>query len=340
MKKVLLLIFILFGFLKAQDKIDYSPKFSGYIRAWHQTDFAANQGQFSVKQARLGINGSVNEYAGYKFLVDFTRLGRLSTTSTTINDTEVLTGATANFSDILLDAAAMISPLEGLQITAGQFKVPFSTDNLRADQNADFSNRPMQTNVSPSIRDIGAMVTYKIKGDISAEFSGGTFNGSGMNKSENNKSMDYAFRAVVSPIKDMNVSGNYYSGKTGGTDLDYFNFGFDYKIDDLFLDAEFTNKNSKSGITDFTGNSVFGYATYKFKIGDNFLKDVIAGFRYEKYDPNTDLDNNEIDVLTFGLTFEFAKINFAHVRINYEFFDYKDGRDNPNKLIIELQTRF
>ncbi len=340
MKKALILILISAGSMIAQEKPDYSPKFSGYVRVWQQTDFSTNQGQYLIKQIRFGINGAVNEYASYKFLVDFTRLGKLTTTTTTINGTKVVSSATANFSDILLDAAAVLSPIKNLDITAGQFKVPFSTDNLRSDQNADFSNRPLLTNVSPNIRDIGVMVSYKLKGDVSAELSAGSFNGTGLNKIENDKTMDYVFRAVITPAKNLNFSGNYYGGKAQGANLNYFNFGFDYKFGALFVDAEFGNKNTKTLASNISGNSFFGFATYNIPLEGNFLREIITGFRYEKFNPNTSADNNEVDMTTFGLTFEFAKITFARFRINYELFDYKNGSANPNKLIFELQTRF
>ncbi len=340
MKKAALFILITVNFLLAQNKPDYSLKFSGYVRAWHQTDFSNNQGEFLVKQARLGINGAVNEYASYRFLVDFTRIGKLTTTTTTLNGTNVVSGVSANFSDILLDAAATFTPITNLDVTAGQFKVPFSTDNLRSDQNADFVNRPLLTNVSPSIRDIGIMMTYKIKGEVSTELTAGSFNGTGLNKSENDKSMDYVFRAVVSPVKDLNLSGNYYVGITQGTDLNFFDFGFDYKFGSLFVDAEYANKNTKTLGSDISGTSFFAYATYNIPLQGDFLKEIIPAFRFEKFDPNSSQVNNEINMLTFGLTFEFAKVTFAHFRINYELFDYKDGRDNHNKLIFELQTKF
>jgi hypothetical protein len=340
MKKIFFLSLIITGLIIAQDKTDYSPKFSGYVRAWHQTDFSKNQGQFLVKQARLGIAGSVNEFASYKFLVDFTRLGKLSSTSTIVDSEKVINGVSANFSDILLDATATITPIENFDLTAGQFKVPFSTDNLRADQNADFANRPLSTNVSPAMRDLGFMLGSKIKGDISAEILAGAFNGSGFNKTENDKSTDIGVRAVVSPIKDLNVSGNYYSGQSAGNDLNYFNFGLDFKYDQFFIDGEFTNKNTNSITNDIKGNAYFVYALYRIQIAETFITEITPAIRYEIHDPNTSVADNEINRITFGASFEFAKINFARFRVNYELFDYKDGRDNPDALILELQTRF
>jgi len=340
MKKIALLLFVLTGMIIAQSNVNYSPVFSGYIRAWHQTNFATSQGQFLIKQARLGINGKVNEYASYKFLVDFTRIGKLSTSTTTIGTEKVVTGVSASFSDILLDAAATISPIENFGITAGQFKVPFSTDNLSADQNADFVNRPMSTNVSPSMRDIGVMLSYSMKGNLTGEFSGGVFNGSGSNKSENDKSNDYGFRAVVSPVKHVTLSGNYYLSKSQGNDLNYMNFGLIFKHNQLLIDGEYTHKTAKTILADIKGNAYFIYALYKIPVSSNLLKEFIPAVRYEVYDPDASIDNNEVNRITVGATFEFAKINFARFRVNYELFDYKDGRDNPNLLVLEIQTRF
>jgi hypothetical protein len=333
------LIIITPSHLLSQEKVDYSPKYSGYIRAWHQTDFSTDMGQFLLKQVRFGAAGSVNEYASYKLLVDFTRLGRLSTTSAIVDSSRVLTNASATFSDILLDAAATLTPIKNLSVTAGQFKVPFSTDNLRADQTHDFANRPLHTSISLS-RDIGVTVSYKIKGPLDAELTAGAFNGSGFNKTENDRSADYVFRAEVSPVKNLSLSGNYYSGKSQGIDLSYSNFGFNYKMGDLFVDAEYTSKISETAIASISGNSYFTFATYTLELPGEFLRYIIPGVRYEMLDPGDVRDNDDVTRLTMGLTFGFAKFSFAHVRINYEKFDYKDGTVNPDKLIIELQTRF
>jgi hypothetical protein len=342
MKKLILLVASLFQVGFAQNNPDYAPKFSGYVRAWHQTDFATGQGQYLVRQARLGINGNVNDYAGYKILLDFTRLGSLKTTSgTTAAGERFLTGATSSFSDVMLDAAAVFKPIKSLEISAGQFKVPFSTDNLSSDQNAEFANRPLLTNVSPSIRDIGVSIGYKLDVPFETELIAGSFNGSGLNKSENDKSTDYAFRGILSPVKNLSVTGNYYGAKVQGYAVNFMNFGFAYKIGKLLVDGEYGGKISKTSGSDLNSNSYFVFATYSFPFPGNLIKEVIPAVRYEMYDPNSDVVDNEVGRITVGLSFEFAKLNFARFRVNYEKFDYKDGvTKNPDKLILELQTRF
>lgn len=341
MKKCFVLLLLSCTLISAQDKPDYSPKFSGYVRAWYQADFSTNQGAYSIKQSRLAIAGNVNEYAGYKFQVDFTRLGKLTTTTTTVNGVKVVNSASASFSDVMLDAVATVAPFKNFEINAGQFKVPFSSDNLKSDQNHEFANRPLLSgNVTPNMRDIGFTVAYKIKGDVNAELIAGTFNGTGMNKTESDRTLDYSLRGVVSPIKDLALFANYYGGKVSGADQSFLGFGASYKYSSFLVEGEYAGKSLSAVTGDINGNSYFAMVNYNISLSEGLLSGIIPAFRYEVYDPNTDKDNNEIGRMTFGVTLNFAKISFAHFRINYEKFDYKDGTANPDKLIFELQTRF
>jgi len=333
-------LFIISSTAIAQVKPDYSPLLTGYVRAWYLSDYSTNSNQYLVKQARISITGSVNEYAGYKFQVDLTRLGKLTTTSTTVNNTGVVKSVSASFPEILLDAAAVLTPFKNFELTAGQFKVPFSTDNLKSDQNHEFANRPLLGSVSPNGRDIGFTMSYKFKGAVNTELVAGSFNGSGLNKAETDKTMDYVLRAVVSPAKDLNFAASYYDGKVSGGDQNLAGFSGEYKYTSLLIGAEFAKKTLSSLTGDVTGNSYLAFVTYSFAASDGFLKEIIPAFRYESYDPDTDKSNNEVGRITLGVTFEFAKITFAHFRINYEKFDYKDGTANPDKLILEIQTKF
>jgi hypothetical protein len=327
--------------LSAQEKVvDTAPKFSGYIRTWHQTDFSSDQGQFLVKMARIAVGGNVNELAFYKFMVDAAPLSKFATTSTTINGTKVLTGASATFSDILLDAQGSIAPVTNLVLSLGQFKVPFSTDNLRGGASIDFVNRPLLTGVAPSLRDIGFAGTYKFKGSNPVDISAGVFNGTGQNKSEADRSANYVARATLGVLKGLNLAGSYYGGRGAGSDLSIFDLGIDWSMDQLFLDGEFAQRNTKTTAATITSSSFFGYVVYSIPFEESAVKSIIPALRYESFDPNSSVSNNEIDRITVGVAVEFAKISFAQFRINYEKYDYKDGSSNPDKLIFEMQTRF
>jgi hypothetical protein len=59
------------------------------------------------------------------------------------------------------------------------------------------------------------------------------------------------------------------------------------------------------------------------------------------YDPNTSKASDEVNRITVGLTVQFAKITFAHFRLNYEKYDYTDPAVvDPELIVLEFQTRF
>jgi hypothetical protein len=340
MKKIALLLILMMNIAWAQDSVDVIPKFSGYSRSWYQSDFSTNQGQFLVKEARLTVLGNVNQYAGYKMQVDFTRLGSLTTTSTTINGQKVVTSASANFSDVLLDAIAIINPTKELSFSAGQFVVPISSENLTSGVDLNFINRGLITNITPDLRDIGFSAAYATKSVIPFELRGALLNGSGQNKTENDKTTNYVLRGVVQPLKGLGVSGNYYGGTLSGCKVKIIDFQADYKIGQVLFNGEFGERRSTLNSTETTSNTFFIYSVYDLAFGNSFISHIMPAVRYENYDPSSRISMDKLDKYTAGVAFEFAKIKYAQFRINYEKFNYQGGKTNPNKLIVELLTRF
>ena len=339
MKKVILIFVIMSTTFYAQNRTDYSPTFFGYVRSWHESNLATSQNEFLVKMARLGVKGKINDYAGYRVLVDFARLGSLSTTTGDINGSDYVTSVSAKFSDVLLDAEAYFKPAEGLSISLGQFKIPFSTDNLRSGASIDFINRPLMTSVAPGLRDVGFMATYKLS-SIPVELRAGLFNGSGQNKKENDNTLNYSSRVVVSPIKDLKFAANYYGGKLSSADINIYDFGLDYSVDKFTFAGEYVQRTAETISAETISNAYFIYTYYDFAFSDLMISHILPAFRYEVFDPNTGLDDNEVSRITLGISLQFAKMDFARFRINYELYDYKDGRDNPNKIILEFLGRF
>jgi hypothetical protein len=336
-------MFISAGQLFAQNKDtkeSTGPEYTGYIRFWQQSDFSTDQSQFILKEITMGASGTVNEYFGYKFLADLTRLGKLTTSTASINGTTVVTKASASFTDILLDAMIKVTPIANLSVSGGQFKIPFSTDNLRGNNSIDFVNRPLMTNVAPASRDVGAMVSYKAS-TLLPEISAGVFNGTGINKTENDKTINYVCRAVVTPLANLNFAANYYAGRISALDVKAYGVGFDWKYNNLFVDGEYIARDTKEPGHTIGSNSYFIYSLYNITISETgFLKYITPAVRFDSYDPDKDKNDNEVQRFTFGVTFNSAKISWAHIRLNYEMYDYKDATVNPDKLIAELQVRF
>lgn len=346
MKKIVLIGLVLFSNIFAQEqtdnsaKIDNSIKVNGYIKNWFEANTSTGDKDFLVRMARLGVKGNINAYAGYKVMVDFTRLGKLQTSTTTIEGKNVVSSASASFSDYLLDAEAFINPVKSLSLSLGQFKVPFSSDNLKSGADIDFINRPLTTNVAPGLRDIGFMVLYAPEIEIPVEIKGGVFNGAGQNKAENDKNLNYSLRGMVHPIRNLGLSANYYTGKSSGANLQMVNLGAEFNYDKVYFSGEYGQKLSKLSGKDVTSNALFVYSLYDFDFEGSMISHIIPAVRYEHYKPDNSTSKDELSKITTGLSFEFAKMTYAQFRVNYEFTNYKSSIGDIQKLIVELQIRY
>ena len=99
----------------------------------------------------------------------------------------------------LRDAYLDFRFLPELRLRGGQFKVPFSVEELTSDLFIDFVERSLVNELAPSY-DAGAMVYGSLAQGALSYFLGG-FNGSGQNTPDNNADKDLAARLVFAPFK-------------------------------------------------------------------------------------------------------------------------------------------
>jgi hypothetical protein len=345
---IFLTLFLLINsFVLAQEKsLDLQPKITGDARTWYDVDLTKNQGNFLIRNARIMFTGNASEAVSYKFLFDLAALTKTTTKSAVDTSTgqKFLTDATTDLS-IVNDAYISVKPIAKLGLTLGQFKVPFSTENLISTNSLPFSNRPLlSSKVAPDIYDIGFMASYTLPLPIEVNIDAAAFNGAGQNKSETDKTDNYAFRAVIKPFEGLNISGNYSGGVLSGKKVKIYDIGAGYKSGNLTVAGEYGNRSTNLVSSDVNVNAYFGYAIYDMPVDCGFLKFISPAIRYEYCEPNSTVNNDEVKRLTAGLTFSFAKITFAHFRVNYENFFYKDeykGTDkSSDRLVCEFQVRF
>jgi phosphate-selective porin OprO and OprP len=111
--------------------------------------------------------------------------------------------------------------LSELRLRGGQFKVPFSLEELTSDLFIDFVERSLINELAPSY-DAGAMVYGSMAQGMVSYFLGG-FNGSGQNTSDNNPDKDLAARFVFAPftatddfwLKGFQIAGDVTWGNQG-----------------------------------------------------------------------------------------------------------------------------
>ncbi len=137
-----------------------------------------------VRRARLGVDATFFKYLDMKLEGEFSEVGSAS-------------NADSKFQ--LTDGYAELNYWPEFRVRGGQFKVPFSFEELTSSRVIDFVERSVVNNLVPA-RDVGAMFHGSLF-DGTLEYAAGIFNGNGQNNAETNDSKEYAGRLLVRPFK-------------------------------------------------------------------------------------------------------------------------------------------
>ena len=157
----------------------FEANFGGFghfdYRGYSEGTHPANT--FVIRRVRLFVDGKLAKYYDYKIEGDFA-----DTTST-----------------LLRDGWVRVHRFEPLQFQIGQFKEPFSQEELRSDQVQDFVERSMANNLAPS-RSPGLMVNGVV-GKGLFEYQTGVFNGKGILANDSNGTPESVARIRLTPFK-------------------------------------------------------------------------------------------------------------------------------------------
>lgn len=301
-------------------------KLSGYTQVRYRIR-EDNIDGFDIKRARLSFKGKISKQFSYKLQTE------LGGSSQKLLDTE-----------LTFD----LHPI--LKLCAGQFKIPFSQENLMSSSGLATINRSQVVEAltarskdvlgNQSGRDIG----IKLSGSFSKitdwslfDYALGVYNGSGINTSDLNEQKDVVGRLVIHPVKNIALGGSYYRGK-------YTIANALSKIDNRKrVGAEFTCTYS---LISFMAEYIKGKdssiekAGWYVQAGCFFIPRKIQGIlKYDTYDPNTDVSDNSTTVYTIGVNLFLDKK--SKIQINYELKINEQGTEKEyNPLIAQLQFAF
>jgi len=176
---------------------------SGYTQLRYvQMEESGKKSGFDIRRARLDDKGSVTPYFAYRLQTEFADKPKI------------------------LDAYGEIRIAEYFTITAGQFKIPFSMENLASSNKLEMIDRSQVVEAlvargkdvigNQNGRDIGIQIgggMLKQNGVPVIEYRLGIFNGSGINLADTaNSAKDIVGRVVVNPVKGLSFGGGYYGG--------------------------------------------------------------------------------------------------------------------------------
>ncbi len=308
-------------------------KISGYTQARYLNDKSKNDA-FDIRRARLDLKGDITERFDYRTQIDF---GGGTSSSTT--------GATA-YSTKLLDATIGYKVNSNLKLTAGQFKIPFSQENLTSSPKLETINRSQivealvarGTDVigNQNGRDIGIQASGSILSNNLFDFAFGVFNGSGINTSDLNEQKDFIGRLVFHPLKAWSIGGSYYAGRYTlataptrkydrdrvGAELAYTKGPISFKGEYIIGNDDATNK-----------------AGWYLQTGYFFVQSKFQGvFRFDTYDPNIKVYKDQKNVYTLGGNWYFNK--WAFLQVNYELKDDLSKEIDNNALTSQFTLQF
>ena len=193
-----------------QSKIKLTGRFHGDFKSYLGNH--PHNASFFVRRARLSLSGTLYKYYDFSIEPEFGKGG------SRLND---------GFMNIRYFPKA--------QLTFGQFKTPFSMEELHSDNWIDFMERSLANKLAPS-RDIGIMLHGGLRDEL-LYYQLGLFNGYKLNKvNDPDGGKDIALRLVLTPfkksgsnaLKGFRIGGALTHGHVELAEADWWNSG-DFK---------------------------------------------------------------------------------------------------------------
>lgn len=299
---------------------------AGYLQMRYQNlDEKGKIDGFDIRRARLDLKGTISPYWSIRFQVDL-----------------------AGTAPKLLDAYGECKIKDYFNLTMGQFKIPFSMENLASSSKLELIDRSQVVETlsargkdvigNHNGRDIGVQVFgnfLKVSNRPLFDYSVGIFNGSGINASDKNEAKSVAGRLVFHPIKNLDAGCSFYNG------WDYFGatpksqkrnrLGFEMKYDYKFLSLKGEYIKGEDGVIKNNG----WYIQSGCFIVPQKLQLLL---KYDTFEPNTSVSNDVSTNYTVVLNYAFN--NWSKIQVGYTFREEEGTSVNNNLGVIQYQIGF
>lgn len=322
--------------VEAQAK-KHSLNITGYIQVQgkinQNEDRSPNDG-FTIRRAKLAASGYAYEHVKFKLEANFAG------------------------NPVLDDAFIEDDHHSSFVGRVGQFKVPFSLEELTSDTEIlSIERSEVVKQIAPG-RDQGISFSGNIPG-APINYSIGAFNGqnapagttyafganedAARNKANDNDQLLYAGRLIAKPLEwiSLGINGLTSTDGTGAAVRDRNAYGVELQIKNpkrgCSLQGEYLRQWLKNTTTDVTSTSDGFYVQAGHFLVEKHLEAVV---KYEEYDSDKDLANkDDIRWTTVGLNF-YIYGNDAKLVANYIVKDEKQNGYNNNTFLTQLQLRF
>lgn len=321
---------LLMPFDGSADNSIYIPKFSGTVRARYEYLTQENKGAFKVRDLRLGVDGYVAPIMSYSAEVNFSDWGKVS----------------------LVNGFVRVAPVQGLNFSIGQQRIPFTIAAHRQPCEQYFVNRTFLAKHA-GIRDLGLNGSYTLP-RFPLTLQASIFNCSGLGEHKSYFTNTYGFSAKLISAFHENwyLSASTAHQKKGTVWNQNWDIGGYFHNNLWHIEAEYLRKNYRHH--SFDAVNAFDFFVYRnFPIEKKNVAGISGAVRYDYMSNHSngvltdegilEVDFPECHRLTLGTTLSLQTKFQADIRLNYEKYFYKHGVPSPtdgDRLVLEVIAHF
>lgn len=192
-------------------KISENVQLGGWIDAQYQYEKNddAEKNFFQIRRARLDVKGSLSKWVDFRLQADFAPNPRL------------------------IDAFVKVNFCKYVKLQAGQFKIPFSLENILSPLDLEFTENAQVISALSGYKDVtgissyangreiglmltGTLASSEVKGEKIPilQYGVGVFGGNGINVKTDNMAKDLSGRILITPfLKGLTISASGYYGR-------------------------------------------------------------------------------------------------------------------------------
>lgn len=329
------------GHVETSGGKSYLPVIHGTVRGKYEYQTGESEGRFEVRNARVSVEGNVLPSVSYKAEIDLSDEGEIK----------------------MLDAFASVKPWQGVYISAGQMRVPFTIDAHRSPHKQFFANRSFIAKQVGNVRDVGVTAGYTLPTAMPVILEAGAYNGRTILTDQKNswrKGVSYSAKAQLFPARGFNITLGIQGMKPTTVNQTSYDAGVYYENDRLHIEAEYLYKTYAHNAYDDV-QSVNTFISYGVPVKRVFKRISFLArydFMTSQWDGKTfgktdgQVDYNKIETsdakrsrVTGGITFSLGGPFQTDLRLNYEKYfygkmEYLAKASEKDKLVLELMVHF
>jgi len=290
-------------------------KLSGWVQTRY-TNGVGTANPFEIRRARLALDGILSPKVGYKVQIDAVK------------------------SPVLLDARLDWNVSPYVRLTFGQFKIPFSQENLTSGRDLISIERSLVgltlvpgRDTGNNGRDIGAMLAgsfLRNDGRPVFDYAFGLFNGAGINRRDDNGRKDAAGRLVIYPFAGLSLAGDYYNGASGPKEISRERAGAEF----AFIHKLYSLRGEYIWGHDGAVHKRGWYSQFAYRFQEKWE----GLLKFDNYDPDRRTPGDFTNTYLVGVNWFVAK--GVKLQANYGLVDSKARTDLTNLFLTQLQYQF